>query len=129
MSVLDPFEVAEIEMWPLWDLEQVPHSEAKQQLADLEYSVYQKAVYLSVFASLLNEKDVPIANAVELPESYRSSIIPEDLHRVRSHPDMSHRSSSRYYRQPRANNQRTFSQSRVAKNARRTSPAPRVACP
>ena len=88
MSVLDPFEVAEIEMWPLWELEQVSRSEALPRLADLEYSVYQKAMYESVFAALLNEKDIPVADLIELPQSYRISIIPDEVHRIRSHPDV-----------------------------------------
>ncbi len=37
MSVLDPFEVAEIEMWPFWDLAQ---AEAKETLDRAEYMVY-----------------------------------------------------------------------------------------
>jgi len=37
MSVLDPFEVAEIEMWPFWDLESASTAEVKTTLdrADL----------------------------------------------------------------------------------------------
>ena len=88
MSVLDPFEVAEIEMWPLWELQHSSKQDALRQLADLEYSVYQKAMFDSVFAALLNEKDIPPANTVELPASYRISIIPEDVRRLRSHPDI-----------------------------------------
>ena len=88
MSVLDPFEVAEIEMWPLWELRHVPKKEALRQLADLEYSVYQKALFDSVFEALLNEKDIPAANTVELPRSYRIPIIPEEVRRLRSHPDI-----------------------------------------
>ena len=88
MSVLDPFEVAEIEMWPLWELEQASRAQALPQLADVEYSVYQKALRNSVFAALLNEKDIPAANTVELPKSYRISTIPEEVRRLRSHPDI-----------------------------------------
>ena len=86
MSVLDPFEVAEIEMWPLWDLEQVSRQEALPRLINLEYSVYQKALNDSVFTALLNEKDIPTAETIELPASYRISIIPEEVRRLRSHP-------------------------------------------
>ena len=88
MSVLDPFEVAEIEMWPLWELEQASRQQALPRLADLEYSVYQEALRNSVFSALLNEKDIPPANTIELPKSYRISIIPEGVHRLRSHPDI-----------------------------------------
>lgn len=88
MSVLDPFEVAEIEMWPLWGLEEASRSEALPYLADLEYTVYQKALFESVFAALLNEKDVPMANIIELPPSVRMSIIPDDIQRLRRHADL-----------------------------------------
>lgn len=88
MSVLDPFEVAEIEMWPLWELEGASRQEALSQLINLEYSVYQRALRDSVFAALLNEKDIPSAHTIELPESYRLSIIPKEIHRLRSHPDI-----------------------------------------
>jgi hypothetical protein len=32
MNVLDPFEVAEVEMWPLWDLKNMPKADAVQRL-------------------------------------------------------------------------------------------------
>ena len=44
MNVLDPFEVAEIEMWPLWDLENAPPEQVKQQLAHTEFTIYQAAL-------------------------------------------------------------------------------------
>lgn len=88
MGVLDPFEVAEIEMWPLWELEPLSGKEAKPHLAKFEYSIFQYALKNSNFGALLNEKDIPPAEIVELPKSYRISIIPGEVHRLRSHPDI-----------------------------------------
>src|SRR5437867_1262441 len=43
MNVLDPFEVAEISVWPLWNLEGRTNNdrEAKEILNAAEYTVYQ----------------------------------------------------------------------------------------
>lgn len=88
MNVLDPFEVAEVEMWPLWDLEEASREEVLRRLAQVEFSVYQSALRKSVFGALLNEKDIPPIEETKLPPSYRASIIPRDVHRLRSHPDV-----------------------------------------
>src|ERR1017187_9462494 len=42
MNVLDPFEVAEIEVWPLWELEErnKKDREAKRILNSAEYTVF-----------------------------------------------------------------------------------------
>ena len=88
MNVLDPFEVAEIEMWPFWDLEGVSKAEAKDLLSRAEFTVYQQALAQSVFGVVLNEKDVPAAELVNLPASYRVRIIPDDMYPLRKHPDV-----------------------------------------
>ena len=88
MNVLDPFEVAEIEMWPLWDLENAPPEQVKQQLAHTEFTVYQAALRNSEFRALLNEKDIAASEVINLPPSYRVSIIPKDVRRLRNHPDI-----------------------------------------
>jgi len=45
MNVLDPFEVAEIEMWPLEDLvEELDQLQTKSFLNRAEYSVFQKVI-------------------------------------------------------------------------------------
>ena len=85
MNVLDPFEVAEIEMWPLWNL---PDSGAKKHLDAVEYTVFEDVLLKSRFHAVLNEKDMPAAEVVELPASYRVAIVPAELHAVRSHPDI-----------------------------------------
>lgn len=88
MNVLDPFEVADIEMWPLWDLQQESTSEAAQKLNATEYTVFQAVLAVSSFGAVLNEKDIATANAVELPLSVRKRIIPDALFEARKHPDV-----------------------------------------
>ena len=85
MSVLDPFEVAEIEMWPFWSLQK---DEAKETLDRAEYSVYQKALRESKFSVVLNEKDIKPADEIGLPKSVRVSVLPAELREKREHPDV-----------------------------------------
>ena len=85
MSVLDPFEVAEIEMWPFWDLEK---DEADETLDRAEYAVYQKALQESKFHVVLNEKDIKPADYIILPKSVRVPVLPTALRERREHPDI-----------------------------------------
>ena len=85
MSVLDPFEVAEIEMWPFWDLS---GAEVNEILDRAEYTVYQKALRESKFSVVLNEKDIRRAAEIALPQSVRVSILSADLRKKREHPDI-----------------------------------------
>ncbi len=84
MSVLDPFEVAEIEMWPFWD--------AGESIADTlnrgEFTVYQQALSDSAFSVILNEGDIPKADCIALPPSHRFNILPAEARRAREHPDI-----------------------------------------
>lgn len=88
MNVLDPFEVAEIEMWPFWELDGSATADVRAVLSKAEFTVYQRALSESEFSAMLNEKDVPVAEAIELPLSYRVRIIPDDLYPQRKHPDV-----------------------------------------
>lgn len=85
MSVLDPFEVAEIEMWPFWDMN---WAQADEILDRAEYTVYQKALRESKFSVVLNEKDIKPAEEITLPESVRVPVLPADLREKREHPDI-----------------------------------------
>lgn len=59
MSVLDPFEVAEIEVWPLDDLfAGIPVMERPIFLSRAEFTVFQKAIVESRIGVILNEKEV-----------------------------------------------------------------------
>ena len=85
MSVLDPFEVAEIEMWPFWDMN---WAQADETLDRAEYTVYQMALQDSKFSVVLNEKDIRPADKIDLPKSVRVSVLPAKLRKQREHPDI-----------------------------------------
>ena len=89
MNVLDPFEVADIEMWPLWNLADTSDAKAAQQkLNAAEYTVFQQVLALSTFNAVLNEKDIGLESPIDLPTSVRARIVPADLFEVRKHPDI-----------------------------------------
>ena len=90
MNVLDPFEVADIEAWPFWELEgRSPKSkDVKGKLNSAEYTVFQKLIAESAFAAVLNEKPVPPASQIGLPPSFRWRIVPEGIYQRRRHPDI-----------------------------------------
>lgn len=90
MSVLDPFEVYMIEVWPLPDLQETSGRDpvAKQHLDALERLVTEQAVAGSTFKAILNEKDPPPGQLiVEAPPSARGCIISDRVYELRSHPD------------------------------------------
>ena len=90
MNVLDPFEVAEIEVWPLDDrIERIDSGISdKEYLAMAEYTVMQKVLAESTLGAVLNEKVVPKTSKVDLPESFREKIVPNDIYHLRKHPDV-----------------------------------------
>lgn len=90
MSVLDPFEVYEIEVWPLPQLQAVSGKDqsAKQHLDALERLITDQAIEHSKFKAILNEKDPPPgASVVEAPPSLRGRIVSDRVYELRSHPD------------------------------------------
>ncbi|MEU0578363.1 GIY-YIG nuclease family protein [Streptomyces griseoincarnatus] len=90
MRILDVFEVAEMELWPLWEFEGVKgdDKEAKKQLDAVEYSAYLRAIEESRFKAILNEKIPPRSQRVELPASERFDLISAETRRERGHPDI-----------------------------------------
>ena len=95
MSVLDPFEVYEIEVWPLPQLDKLTKKKnpdeyraASEHLDALEYAIFEKAIVESEFKAILNEKDPPIPKiGVSTPDSFRAKVVSNDVYRIRSHPD------------------------------------------
>lgn len=93
MSVLDPFEVLEIQVWPLPQYQDVTnrsdqHAPAKAHLDALEHLIYRRAIETSHFHAVLNEKDPPPPTVnVEEPASYRQRIVSDEVFEIRSHPD------------------------------------------
>lgn len=90
MSVLDPFEVYEIEVWPLPQFENTNGKDpaAKAHLDALERLITQQAIDGSTFKAILNEKDAPSGNlVVTAPPSHRAKIVSDRVFEIRSHPD------------------------------------------
>jgi hypothetical protein len=92
MSVLDPFEVFEIEVYPLPQFQNVQSKTekeaAKAYLNALEHAVYEKAVAGSEFKAILNEKDPPPPTVqIEIPTPFRMRIVSDEVANIRSHPD------------------------------------------
>ena len=85
MSVLDPFEVAEIEMWPFWDIDS---NQADEILRQAEYTVYFRALQSSAFQAVLNEGEIAEAEFIVLPPSVRGRILQDESHRLREHQDI-----------------------------------------
>ncbi|MGV2052828.1 GIY-YIG nuclease family protein [Agrobacterium sp. 22-209-1] len=93
MSVLDPFEVADIEVWPLPEFEGVgsKHPDfktAKAQLDALEHMIFTRLRKQSRFGVILNEKDPPTPTVeITEPTSFRGTILSDHVKELRGHPD------------------------------------------
>jgi hypothetical protein len=87
MSVLDPLEVAEVEVWP-FDLKGKSKEEIEQTLASAEFTVKKKVVDASKLKFVLNEKDIPTTPEITLPKSYRQRIVPSPIYEARQNPDI-----------------------------------------
>lgn len=90
MRILDIFEVAELEIWPLWDLagRKANDAEAKQELNAAEHTAYLDAIANSRFKAILNEKIPPRSPRVSLPASLRMSLIGPEVREEREHADI-----------------------------------------
>ncbi len=84
--ILDPFEVAEMELYPLEDIRKDP--DAKAKVDAIEYAVYVHAIGQSKYKAILNEKIPPVSEPVPLPPSMRFNLIPEGMREDREHPDV-----------------------------------------
>lgn len=95
MRVLDVFEVAEMELWPLWDFEGVTKRKdpegfrrAQEILDRTEYTAYLAAIDASRFKAILNEKIPPVSPTIDLPPSQRFQLISQATRDERGHPDV-----------------------------------------
>ena len=84
--ILDPFEVADMELYPVEDLRK--DIDKKRKLDAIEYSVYLKAIADSKYRAILNEKIPPVSAYVDLPASYRFTLVPKEMREDREHPDV-----------------------------------------
>lgn len=91
MKVLDPFEVNEIEVWPLPEYEGRPtaDAEAKDHLNWLEADIFGHLIATSKFGAILNEKEPLYAGQriFARPNSWRGSIVSGFVKELRGHPD------------------------------------------
>ena len=99
MNVLDPFEVYEVEVWPLPQFEgrATGDVEAAKYLNTLEYEVFENELSRSRFKAVLNEVEPgkPGKRAAK-PKSYRGKIVSEEVFKIRSHPDLENSSPRGY---------------------------------
>lgn len=84
--ILDPFEVAEVEMYPTEYLRGKPNKRAAVDA--VEYTVYVNAIQNSKYKAILNEKIPPVSPKAKLPPAQRFSLIPDSLREEREHPDV-----------------------------------------
>jgi len=87
MSVLDPVEVAEVEVWPFY-LKGKNKEEIESTLASAEFTVKKQVIEASKLKFVLNEKDIPSAKEIRLPKSYRKRIVPSPIYEARQNPDI-----------------------------------------
>jgi hypothetical protein len=90
MRILDVFEVAEIEVWPIWELEDTARGDkgARVALDAFEYTAYLDAIDKSRFKAILNEKIPPLSERVTMPPSIRGSLVDDNIRAERGHPDI-----------------------------------------
>lgn len=95
MNVLDPFEVKSIEVWPLAEFQDVNSKDkdamayAMAHLNALERQITETCVAASKFNEILNEKDPPPGTkVVEVPKSFRGTILSDRVLELRGHPDL-----------------------------------------
>lgn len=94
MSVLDPFEVCHVELYPLVKHDGVKRKhasfpQAKSELNQLELAVFRKCISGSKFQAILNEKNpAPALIEIDIPVSVKACIVSEEVRNLRAHPDV-----------------------------------------
>lgn len=96
MSVLDPFEVHSIKVWPLHEYQGVKGDpkrvtaarDAADHLNALERTVFLDLIRKSEFGKILNEKDPPAAEECVPPVPIEGDIVDPGVRRLRQHPDV-----------------------------------------
>lgn len=93
---LDPLEIAEIEVFPLYDLTERREGESdddfalrvQETLNAAEHTLYRRVVHASKTGSTFNTKVPPETQKIELPKGYRGRVVPKDVYERRSHADV-----------------------------------------
>lgn len=94
MSVLDPFEVCKIRMYPLPDYNDIRRKhpefeEAKAHLNALELAVYNDCIVSSHFGAILNEQDpAKVEESISIPAFVECTVVSEEVSEFRGHPDV-----------------------------------------
>lgn len=96
MNVLDPFEVADVEVYPFYELEERRNDETgkayrdrvKAHLCAAEYTVFQRVLERSALKAVLNERPIPEGPILDLPPPIRARIVPDALYKNRKHADV-----------------------------------------
>jgi hypothetical protein len=95
MNVLDPFEVAEIRVWPMEPFASLTTAQIKANVRTIkaeldraEYTLFVKVIEESSFKAVLNEKPPAETELITLPIAYTGRIIPADIFPQRKHPDV-----------------------------------------
>lgn len=94
MSVLDPFEVCWVELYPLVQHDGVKarnpaFARAKSELNQLELAVYEKCIAESAFGAILNEKEpARVRIEIDMPQSVKACIVSDEVRAIRGHPDV-----------------------------------------
>jgi hypothetical protein len=103
MSVLDPFEVCWVELYPLVQHDGVKRTIeqdgvrrknpafaiAKSDLNQLELAVFEKCIADSEFSAVLNEKEpARVLINLQVPQSVKSCIVSDEVRAIRGHADV-----------------------------------------
>jgi hypothetical protein len=87
MHVLDPVEVARVEVWPFWEAQNASKAEKRRVLAQAEYTVFRKLTEEARISRLLNEKVPAPTQEVDLPPSFSGVIVPDEVLERLGHSD------------------------------------------
>ena len=90
-SVLDPFEVHSICVWPLVEYQSgsVDVAERRKHLDALEHAAYLKVVADAGEDAVLNEKTIAVPDTPrQLPAKYMGTIVSDAVSKVKDHPDL-----------------------------------------
>ncbi|MEU4764549.1 GIY-YIG nuclease family protein [Actinosynnema sp. NPDC023794] len=90
MRIFDVMEVAEVELWPLWELEHAGVSDlaARERIDRVEYTIYRNALEQSPIGLLLNEKIPRQSEPVDLPPSARFPLVDATIRQTQGAPDI-----------------------------------------
>lgn len=93
MSVLDPYEVCSIQVWPLPEFEGTSgrDTQTRGKLNALEYLVFRQLLAASKFKAVLNEKEPQPGSKekIAIPKiTYRKRIVSTAVQALRDHPDL-----------------------------------------